>query len=250
MEPNRKSVAFAQFKMADDGSFSALFAPFNVVDKQGDLTLPGAFGKQDVIISAYGHNSWEGALPVGTGDVHDCIGYVCPVCGEKGCNGGKVRAKFFLDTMGGQETYKTVKNVGDLQEWSYALPDIECEYRQVDGQSIRVLKRITTNEVSPVLMGAGNGTQTLAIKKAGESLIEQIKRVSGDARELIDRIKEVAAMREQKDSHISPLTMQEAQAMKALFLELIGELEPVAEKHDALAREMSRFYGILNRGRE
>ncbi len=154
---NRKTVVLKDFSVDDAGAFKALFAPYNVVDKQGDLTMPGAFGSQAVIISGYGHASWrEGvdALPVGKGRIFD------------GDVGGIVEGKFFLDTISGSETYKVVKNLGELQEWSYALPEIESEMQTIDGKPVRILKRITVNEVSPVLMGAGIGTRTLEVKKA------------------------------------------------------------------------------------
>jgi hypothetical protein len=92
---------------------------------------------------------------------------------------------FFLDTEAGQETYQTIKNVAELQEWSYALPEIDYEMRTIDGETIRVLKRIKVNEVSPVLMGAGIGTRTLSLKQ----LSEDRKRISGplwlDGEELV-----------------------------------------------------------------
>lgn len=136
----------------DQGAFSAVFATLNVVDSDGDLTVPGAFGEQRVIVSAYGHGSWGGALPVGKGRIYER--------GEEAI----VEGRFFLDTQAGGETYKTVKNIGDLQEWSYALPEIDYEIREEDGERIRVLKRIKVNEVSPVLMGSGVNTRLLDIK--------------------------------------------------------------------------------------
>ena len=160
MKVEQKVMQLKNLKLADDGTFKALFAPFNSVDKQGDLTLPGAFGeRQNVIISAYGHGSWTGALPVGKGFIHD----------DEGEDGGVVEGKFFLNTTAGKDTWTIVKELGELQEWSYALPEIDFEFREVDGRQVRVLKRIKVNEVSPVLMGAGNGTRTLAIK-AGEAV--------------------------------------------------------------------------------
>lgn len=137
------------------GTFKAIFATMNVKDKDDDFTLNGAFGEQRVIIAAYGHKSWQGGqdgLPVGKGRIY-----------EDGDN-AIVEGKFFLDTTAGNETYKTVKNIGDLQEWSYSLPEIDYEMREVNGERLRVLKRIKVNEVSPVLMGAGENTRLLDIK--------------------------------------------------------------------------------------
>jgi hypothetical protein len=155
METERKSITLHDLKLSDTGEFSALFAPFNKIDLQGDLTLPGAFGKQNVVISAYGHGSSMGmALPVGKGSISD------------GETGGIVKGKFFLDTQGGKDTYTVVKELGDLQEWSYSLPEIDYEMRTIDDRSVRVLKRIKVKEVSPVMMGAGIDTHTLDVKSA------------------------------------------------------------------------------------
>jgi hypothetical protein len=140
-----------------DGSFTAVFSTLNVIDKDGDITLPGALGNQEVIIAGYNHASWgtgTGALPSGKGRIY-----------ENG-NEGIVEGKFFLDTIAGAETYKTVKAIGSSQEWSYSLPEIDFEFQERDGKRVRLLKRIKVNEVSPVLMGAGNNTRLLDIKSA------------------------------------------------------------------------------------
>jgi hypothetical protein len=54
----------------EKGAVRAIISTMNVVDHDGDLVLPGAFGQQRVIISAYGHGSWQGALPVGKGRIY------------------------------------------------------------------------------------------------------------------------------------------------------------------------------------
>jgi hypothetical protein len=173
---NWKTISLQDFKLDQaTGAFHALFAPFLSVDHQGDVTLPGAIGEQRVIISAYDHASWTGELPAGKGRVFE------------GAEGGIVDGQFFLDTQAGSETYKTVKNLGDLQQWSYALPEIDFEMAklqslldrgmriQMNGHSaeetVRVLKRIVIPEVSPVLMGAGVDTRLIDIKSDEDKTI-------------------------------------------------------------------------------
>ena len=149
----RKTCKLNDLKLDDKtGAFSALFSRFGDVDKQGDLTMPGAFGDQRVIVSAYGHTSWDGVLPVGKGRIFE------------NAEGGIFEGEFNLATIAGRETYETVKFTGDLQEWSYSLPKVESEMRTIDGQTVRVLKKITVNEISPVLQGAGNQTHLISIK--------------------------------------------------------------------------------------
>lgn len=137
------------------GQFKAVFSWFDVIDKHGDVTLPGAFEDgAKVKIASWGHD-W-GSLPVGRGEIH------------QDDTKAWVDGKFFLDTEAGLETYKTVKNLGDLQEWSYGFETIESSDDTKEGQKVRVLKKLKTFEVSPVFIGAGNDTQTLTIKMAVE----------------------------------------------------------------------------------
>jgi HK97 family phage prohead protease len=140
----------------EPGEFQAVFSTFNVIDKDGDVTLPGAFEDgQKVRISYWGHR-WQD-LPVGKGTI--------------GADDDKawVDGKFFLDTEAGLETYKTVKNLEDLQEWSYGFDIVDSEMGKHDEQDVQFLKRLTVHEVSPVLLGAGIGTGTTSIKNEKET---------------------------------------------------------------------------------
>src|SRR5260370_15220949 len=98
----RKSFTAFEFKGDSPGRFRATFATLGpIVDHDGDVTLAGAFQQgEKVIISAYGHGSWDGALPVGAGVIAS--------------NGTKawVDGEFFTNTAAGAETYKTVKALG------------------------------------------------------------------------------------------------------------------------------------------
>jgi len=138
-----------------EGEFRAVFSTFNVIDLDGDVTLAGAFKDgQKVRISYWGHR-WED-LPVGVGEIHSDD--------EKAW----VDGRFFLDTHAGLETYKTVKNLGDLQQWSYGFEIIESDEGKFEGQGVRFLKELDVIEVSPVLLGAGIGTFTEMIKNKKE----------------------------------------------------------------------------------
>jgi len=138
---------------AQRGEFRAVFSTFNVIDHDGDVTLPGAFQDgQQVRIAYWGHR-WED-LPVGRGEIH------------QNDKAAWVDGKFFLDTQMGKETYLTVKELDELQEWSYGFDVIDSEYGQFNGQNVQFLKKITVHEVSPVMLGAGVGTRTESIKSA------------------------------------------------------------------------------------
>jgi len=151
-----KKVFRAPLKLKEGnetGEFTAVFSTLNVVDLDGDVTCPGAFRDgQKVRIAAWGHN-W-GDMPVGRGMIH--------ADDEKAW----VDGKFFLDTESGRETYRTVKNLGELQEWSYGFDIIAQSLGKFEGQDVRFLERLEVFEVSPVMLGAGIGTHTEQIKAA------------------------------------------------------------------------------------
>lgn len=146
-----------EFKEDSDqsGVFQAIFSRFGEVDKQGDITIAGAFKDGAAVrIAAWGHN-WD-ALPVGRGVIHQDE--------EKAW----VDGEFFLNTTGGTETYKTVKNLGELQEWSYGFNVLQRSIRKIGNDEIRHLEELDVYEVSPVLIGAGNNTQTTIIKSVSD----------------------------------------------------------------------------------
>jgi HK97 family phage prohead protease len=136
------------------GEFRAVFSTFNVIDKDRDVTTPGAFKDgQAVRISYWGHR-WQD-LPVGKGVIHQ---------DEKQA---WVDGAFFLDTMAGRETYQTVKNLGELQEWSYGYDVLDSSFGKFQEQDVRFLRSLDVAEVSPVLLGAGIDTRTERIKGMG-----------------------------------------------------------------------------------
>lgn len=156
--PERKSLARVQIKDEATGQVEAVFSTLNVVDKDGDVTLPGAFTDgAPVVISAYGHGSWSGQLPVGKGTIRED--------GDQAV----LEGQFFLDTTHGRDTFLTVKALSEgdgLQEWSYSLEDVKSHRGQHDGRQVRFIDAVRVKEVSPVLVGAGVDTRTLATKAA------------------------------------------------------------------------------------
>ncbi len=227
-----KTISFKDMTLTPEGTFKAVFATMNVIDKDGDVTLPGAFGNQQVIIGGYNHGSWDrgkNALPVGKGRIYEE--------GDKAI----VEAQFFMDMEAGAETYKAVKNVGDLQEWSYSLPNIDFEYRKENGQQVRVLKKIRVNEVAPVLMGAGEGTRTLDVKSESSPLTEHMEAVQAAVSGLVGRIKDLGELRAEKGRHPSEDTMKRTAQFKAALSDLIRELEDVQIDHDLIYREIVQF---------
>jgi hypothetical protein len=150
---DHKSTGAVEIKSVGKGTFSAVFATFNVIDKDGDVTEPTAFtAGAEVLVSSYQHTSWQGALPVGKGTIRLTD------------NEAIVDGSFFLDTTAGRDTFQVVKQLGAQQEWSYGFDILDAEPATVDGIDVRLLKRMTVHEVSPVLIGAGVNTRTLDVK--------------------------------------------------------------------------------------
>jgi hypothetical protein len=151
-----------------DGAFRAVFARFNVIDHDGDVTLPGAFEVgAKTRIAGMGHN-WNiptiGAGTIGADDTEAWID-----------------GQFNLKMVQGREHYESVKF--DLEqgskstEWSYAYDDLTSpeskrEIAQWPGAK-RILAALKVHEVSPVMLGAGIGTGTLSVKARRRALAKQ-----------------------------------------------------------------------------
>lgn len=159
MEMKKKTYQAAiELKQGEgkEGQFRAVFSRLNVVDHDGDVTLPGAFEDGQKVRIAYWGHRWQD-LPVGKGVIH-ADEEVAWVDGE-----------FFLDTAAGLETYKTVKNLEDLQEWSYGFDIVKSSDGKHGDRHVRFLETLVVHEVSPVMLGAGIGTGTVDIKSAGSN---------------------------------------------------------------------------------
>jgi len=170
-----KALTGVEIKDADQGLVRAVFATLNVVDSDGDVTVKGAFEDDaPVRISAYGHTSWGGALPVGKGVIREV--------GDEAI----LESQLFLNTSAGREHFETIKQMGPLMEWSYGFDIVEADNGEHEGQKVRFLKKLKVHEVSPVLLGAGVDTRTLAVKQV-PPFSEQADGVLGDVEALVAR---------------------------------------------------------------
>lgn len=153
-----KKTYKAHFEFKQDGEpgeFIAKFAKLNVIDLDGDVTVPGAFHQgQEVIIEPWNH-SWD--LPAGKGVIQSDEEWAW------------VDGKFILETQVGKENYLTVKELGPLAEWSYTFNVLEADPGNFQGERVQFLKDLDTIGVSPVTRGAGIETHTVSIKNKSES---------------------------------------------------------------------------------
>ncbi len=158
LELETKSFGALEIKDAEQGEVTAIVATLSVVDKDGDVLLPGSFPPTaPVKISFYGHDVvMDGAAPVGKGTI--------TVQGDKAIFQGR----FFMSTDRGREAFHTVKELGPDSEWSFGYPrqvqtqELSKEWRAKGAR--RVIAGIQPIEASPVFRGAGIGTGTVMAK--------------------------------------------------------------------------------------
>jgi hypothetical protein len=157
-----KHFQHVEIKSADRGEVEAVFSTFNAIDSDGDVTLPGAFEDgAEVLISSYQHTSWSGVPPVGKGRIRTTDTEAI------------LEGQFFMNIPAARDTFLVVKELGERQQWSYGFDVLEAEPGTFQGRDVRFLKRQLVHEVSPVLVGAGVGTRTLAAKAANSYGKEQ-----------------------------------------------------------------------------
>jgi HK97 family phage prohead protease len=146
--PHKALDELVWVKDAAEGTLRATFSRFGVVDRDGDLTLASAFTDGQAVPMVWSH-SWD--RPIGRG--------VIKVLPDRAVFEGR-----FFTTAAGREAYESVKQMGDLQQYSYGYAPLEAEPGVHDGQPVRILKGLEVFEVSPVLVGAGVDTRTERIK--------------------------------------------------------------------------------------
>ena len=154
-----------ELKEDTEGKVSAVFSVFNSLDSDGDIVLPGSIKsgfKSGSVPMVWAHK-WD--MPIGKGSIDSD--------GDKATFNGE----FFMDTESGKEAYKIVKNMADMQQWSFGYRVNDAERGKIgegdEEKDARFLKDLTVFEVSPVLVGANQDTYTMAIK-SNEELLKEI----------------------------------------------------------------------------
>jgi len=199
-----KSFGPFAIKSEDRGEVEAIVATLGVVDKDGDVILPGAVGPLGarVKLSGYDHDViTKGAPPAGKGVITE--------------EGDKLvfRGKFFMSTDHGRNAFHTTKELGEEGEWSFGFPknvktaQVTDEWRAKGAK--RMIAELKAIEASPVFVGAGWGTQTVAVKSEADV-------AEADAALALEAVTEVPA---------EPVVEPEAPA------------EPTAEEQAATAAE-------------
>jgi hypothetical protein len=240
MERKGFAPSATHFKLSEAGDVEVAFAQLSVVDRDGDLTEPGAFPVKDVPMSAYGHTSWMGALPTGKGGILESDGWAI-------FTGG-----FLMETDQGRNAYHTVKAMADLQEWSYGYDPLDYTYETRDAKTVRVLRKLDVFEVSPVLVGAGIGTHTRGIKGApgaGMPYADHLALVAEQVKAIAERSSDRAAFRAKDGRALSGTNREMLASLLASLDESSKSLRTLLDESDpdrglAALIEQARFLGV------
>lgn len=241
-----KSLSGFEIKDADQGEVTAIVSTFNVVDRDGDVILPGAIKDgTSVKLSAYNHDViTEKKAPVGTGVIR-----------VKG-NQAVLEARYYMTTQRGRDAFAQVKEMGTDSEWSIGFPKNVQTKPMTDTWSAKGARRLISGinpiESSPVFIGANQYTHTVAVKGTE---IEPAPQADGDGteidakaigeqvlREIADRIQaeqsaaaDAAAAREAAEVETKAKAAAEAEAARK------------AAELDAATKEYERFQRNLRR---
>ncbi len=244
---DRKSFTPRFKAVGDDGTASWVMARLNVIDSDGDVTLPGALGTQTFSIQpAHDHRH----VPLGKASLR-----------EEG-DEAIVDARFNLDIPAAKDWHAAIKfdfeNPPAIQEYSYGYQLLDGGWKMgtFGGQNVRFFQPkadgspgVDVYESSPVLRGAGVGTRTLAAK-SGLKFSEHLASVVADVDVLITRAAEVMALRGEKGKTISEVSAEMLADLDAGMerLKALLTADPPQNDDDALATEWLRFVALNAQG--
>lgn len=221
----------------EDGSFEAVIATLGVVDRDGDIVEPGAFGNATVHVLP-AHDS--GSVSLGKAQIVERGNLAIAV--------GQFNMEIQKAVDWSSSLRFDLKHPPSIQQWSWGFV-IEKDSRDtIDGDPVRRLIDVDTFEISPVVRAASVGTGTLSAKSEGGEplpLVEQIKGATGTVAELVARIREIAEGRREKDGRglgpeVRIATVEMAEECSKLLDELAATIEkevlPDPEVSKAAAR--------------
>jgi HK97 family phage prohead protease len=209
---------------APEGRLRARFSTFDVVDKDGDVTLRSAFTDGQPVPMVWAHQ-WD--RPVGKGVIRVKSDHAL------------FEGDFFLGTAWGRDAYETVKQMAELQEYSYGYLPLDAEPGTQDGQPVRFLKKLKVFEVSPVLVGAGEGTRTESVKAVDaeadddhEKFADHLERVLAEVLAVSGRADEIAALRAKEGRPLSAARRRKLTDHREALAALLEGLDELLRETD------------------
>ena len=213
-----------QFKVDENGKVSASIATFGVIDSDYDIVEASAFKNGQEVAMVWSHD-WSN--PVGKGLI------------KVSATEAIFEGSFFMETISGQEAYKTVKAMGSLQEWSWGFHTVKSSWEEQEERMIRHLIETEVYEVSPVLKGAGIGTRTLMLKSR-QSLEMQIRAVLEDVDLLGERVRSLKGLRKEEGREISEARCEELKELGTDLRKCADELDKSLVDQDAKSQEAAK----------
>ena len=241
MKTEHKAIHAEVKQIKESGEFEAVIATLGVIDHDGDIIESGAFNSGPVSIQpAHYRNS----LPLGKAYIEER--------GDKAVAVGKIN----LETKAGKDFHShlqfDINNPPSIQEWSFGFMTDESNMETRNGEDVRILKKMSVFEVSPVLLGAGIGTGTLAVK--GRTLADELDSA-------INRVEEVRELRQAKGKDLGPERIAQLKEIKAKIETIVDDKKPTTDKEQteekntddikpeerALAEDLARQVGDLTK---
>jgi len=149
----------------DTRYLEAVFSLFDTIDSDQDVTKQGALrsGYTGNKVPLVWNHDWSKVIGRGVTETD---------------NQKAVFKGYFLNTESGKEAYETVKQMQDMQQFSYGFQVLDSEkgtHIDSKGQEVpvRILKDVKVWEVSPVLVGAQQNSFVQALKSGLEQLEEK-----------------------------------------------------------------------------
>lgn len=245
--------------VTDAGEVEAVFATTGVIDHDGDVTVPGAFGEQHAAF-LFAHNARD--LVLGKAQIR-----------EEG-NKAIANIKINMDIQRAKEVHSMLKfdleHGEPLQEFSYGFDPIVHENGQHEGRNVRFLKQLKVHEVSPVLLGAGLGTGTRSVKckqcgcdpetaeqpakepgacphcggKKSWPFSDQLQLVIAETEDVVKRAVEIQDLREKQGKSMSAERKQQLEQLLSTHAQLdqaVKRLREVDEADEVVEREFAKF---------
>jgi hypothetical protein len=146
-----------QTKLADEtGQFSAVLGTFGQIDGDGDVLMPGAFGRQKANVLPC--HDWS-AVPIGRAEVFETSTEV------------QAHGQLNLAIQQGRDWHSWLQfdmtHGEPKQEWSFGFDVLEESRGEFNGDRVRFLEKLKIHEISPVVKAAGVDTRTLSVKERG-----------------------------------------------------------------------------------
>jgi HK97 family phage prohead protease len=198
-----------------EGRLKAAFSVFDELDSDGDIVRASAFTDGQAVPLVWAHD-WT--KPVGKGVI------------RVGSKYAEFDGAFFTDTAAGMDAYRTVKAMGDLQEFSWGFQILDQIKGKPTDAHKREITKATVFEVSPVLVGANRNTRTLAIKGIGRSWDDQDEMLTFELDDYLARARSLVSLNAKEGRAISSGRRAGLEAMLTSLLSHAEALQALLEE--------------------